>query len=150
MGVGIACVYTHFPAYVVASGTKTHLVAHCMSIMGIGNIIGRLLVGCLSNHWPAYIAHLFMTSAFVTAALSLLAPVVCRTFATQAVFSFLQALSANGFIPLMAPMCIEIVGLARLNLAYGIAIIVCGCGYLAGPPIAGNTLHYKHKVICMT
>ena len=80
-----------------------------------------------------------MTSAFVTTVLSLLAPVVCRTFVTQAVFSLLYGLNANGFIPLMAPMCIEIAGLAHLNLAYGIAIIVCGGGYLAGPPIDGKT-----------
>ena len=137
--VGYLCVYTHFPAYVLANGSSESQASQCVSMMGLGNIVGRLAVGGLANKWTNHVSHMILMSCVITAAVMLSAPLVGGSFVAQAAVSFLFGLFGNIFVPLMAPMCIEIVGVAHLNLAYGISVIVCGIGCAVGPPIAGMT-----------
>ena len=137
--VGYLCVYTHFPAYVLANGSSKSQASQCVSMMGLGNIVGRLAVGGLANKFTNHVSHMTLASCVVTAALMLSAPLVSSTFLFQATVGFFFGLFGNIFVPLMAPMCIEIVGVTHLNLAYGISVVVCGIGCAVGPPIAGMT-----------
>ena len=137
--VGYLCVYTHFPAYVLANGSSESQASQCVSMMGLGNIVGRLAVGGLANKWTNHVSHMILMSCVITAAVMLSAPLVGGSFAAQAAVSFLFGMFGNIFVPLMAPMCIETVGVAHLNLAYGISIVLCGIGSAVGPPIAGMT-----------
>ena len=137
--LALLCVYTHFPAYVMARGSSKSQASQCVSMMGLGNIVGRLATAGLSNKWTNHVSHMTLTSCVVTAALMLSAPLVSSTFLLQAAVGFLFGLFGNIFVPLMAPMCIETVGVAHLNLAYGISIVLCGIGSAVGPPIAGMT-----------
>ena len=137
--VGYLCVYTHFPAYVLANGSSESQASQCVSMMGLGNIVGRLAVGGLANKWTNHVSHMILMSCVITAAVMLSAPLVGGSFAAQAAVSFLFGMFGNMFVPLMAPMCIDIVGVAHLNLAYGISVVICGIGCAVGPPIAGMT-----------
>ena len=49
VGIGISCVYVHFPAYVMVLGTSSERASLLVSIMGFGSILGRLAIGMLTN-----------------------------------------------------------------------------------------------------
>ena len=146
MGTGISCVYTHFPAYVTSNGGSESQASQCISLMGFGGIAGRLVVGGLSNKWTGHVSHMTMTSCVIAAMIVLTAPFMGTSFALLATLSFVFALFANCFFPLMGSMCVALVGLEHLNVAYGVAMISCGGGFLAGPPVAGR-LSYRVNVL---
>ena len=49
IGIGLPCIYIHFPAYVIELGTSADHASILVSLMGCGNIIGRLGIGAITN-----------------------------------------------------------------------------------------------------
>ena len=49
IGVGSSCIYIHFPAYSIQLGTSAQGASLLVSVMGFGNIVGRLGMGVVTN-----------------------------------------------------------------------------------------------------
>ena len=58
----------------------------------------------------------------------------------------LFSLLGNCYCAVMTPLAIELVGLQGLSAASGILLFGSGIGFLCGPPIAGNLLHFFFKL----
>ena len=64
----------------------------------------------------------------------------CFTYLTHIVFCFVFGLTFGGEIGMTASVLVDVIGVNKLVLGYGIQLFFKGIGMVIGPPIIGNTL----------
>lgn len=135
--IGLACVYIHFPAYILSFNNVGMSLPPLYLAMGIGNIVCRLLAGIITNGSQTRTFYTYITSCLLAGITSLTGPYICKHYVGQIIFAFFFAFFGNTFIGLLCPVLIDLFGLTNLNLALGIGFGTSGFGLLVGPPLAG-------------
>ncbi|CAH1263358.1 SLC16A12 [Branchiostoma lanceolatum] len=119
-----------------AFGVEEYPSAFLLSILAIGDIIGRASVGLLPE-WPRFRrVDQFAMNTFLMGFITLFAP-LAKTYATMAVYSGFYGLLMGGCVPLLYSAIAEIGGANRMSSALGIIMFLRGIGNLAGPPFSG-------------
>ncbi|XP_035663733.1 monocarboxylate transporter 13-like [Branchiostoma floridae] len=119
-----------------AFGVEEYPSAFLLSILAIGDIVGRALVGLLPE-WPTFRrADQFAMNIFLMGVATLFAP-LAKTYVTMAVYSACYGLLMGGCVPLLYTAIAEIGGANRMSSALGIIMFLRGAGNLAGPPFSG-------------
>ncbi|XP_078594298.1 uncharacterized protein LOC144872061 [Branchiostoma floridae x Branchiostoma japonicum] len=119
-----------------AFGVEEYPSAFLLSILAIGDIIGRALVGLLPE-WPRFRrADQYAMNIFLMGVVTLFAP-LAKTYVTMAVYSACYGLLMGGCVPLLYSAIAEIGGANRMSSALGIIMFLRGAGNLAGPPFSG-------------
>ena len=136
INTGMSATYLHFPAYISMRDTFKR-ASMLLSVMGLGNICGRLGFGFFTNKFKPLLIPTFIFSCILTGVTMVLLPYLSRVLIGQCMFSFIFASFGNCFIPLLGPMCIRLMGVENLYTAFGVAGFVSGIGQLIGPVFAG-------------
>ncbi|XP_078673393.1 monocarboxylate transporter 13-like [Branchiostoma floridae x Branchiostoma belcheri] len=119
-----------------AFGVEEYPSAFLLSILAIGDIVGRGSVGLLPE-WPRFRrVDQFAMNSFLMGFITLFAP-LAKNYVTMAVYSASYGLLMGGCVPLLYSAIAEIGGANRMSSALGIIMFLRGIGNLAGPPFSG-------------
>ena len=70
----------------------------------------------------------------------------CFTYLTHIIFCFVFGLTFGGEIGMTASVLVDVIGVNKLVLGYGIQLFFKGIGMVIGPPMIGNALRQKCPV----
>lgn len=136
--IGISLVYLHLPYYATEKGATPMEASWLLSVIGIGVVITRLLIGVMASSGD--INELLLYSGLFGAAsvATLLFPIYSQTYAGQLGYSVMFGFYAMGCYVLIASLIIDMVGVEFLSSGFGLLMVCCGIGYLIGPPVGGK------------
>ena len=144
--IGVSLAYQHLPDYVLLYGTTREGTASLLSLIGISNCASRFITGLAINNEQIDPILVQLGSNGVVGIVFLFMPLLVQSYEGQATFAVMFGFYANCYVALLGPITIKIAGLENLSHAYGILLILCGLGFLVGPPVAG-TVHVYNKNI---
>ncbi|XP_064651217.1 monocarboxylate transporter 12-like [Lineus longissimus] len=113
---------------------KTHGTI-LLSIIGILNTIGRILIGLLTDH-PKVDCYVVYGLSLVIAGVVNMAVPFCTNFAVLAVCSAVFGLCVACFVSLRAIIIVDFLGMDQMVRGFGVVLFCQGIGFLIGPPIA--------------
>jgi len=110
--------------------------AFLLSVIGIANTIGRIILGWLSD--KTWINRLFMyNSCLVVCGISMGLSVFCNTYTTQAVYCAIFGVTSGAYVGLTSVVLVDLLGLDKLTNAFGLLLLFQGIASVCGPPIIG-------------
>jgi len=108
-----------------------------ISIIGIINTVGRLLVGWLSD-FP-FVDPLFVTNACILiSGAAVFAVPLCVNYIGFCSVAAVFGLFSSAYIALTSIVLVDLLGIAQLTNAFGLLCFLRGIAAIAGPPIAGS------------
>ncbi len=143
---GITLIYMHLPTYANSIGYNKHQVATLISIVGVANLIGRLVFGGLNSILitlsPMCLYTLGLAGAGITIILCPISNNYIWLASCSGGFGFLWA----AFGPIYPEVMIDIIDLNLLSVAYGYSMFFMAIGTLSAGPISGK-ISYKFLAI---
>ncbi|KAM7314501.1 monocarboxylate transporter 10-like [Ixodes scapularis] len=107
-----------------------------VSLIGLSNVLGRVLVGVASDSVGRGRLWLYM-ACVVTCGLSTVLCVMCTSYSCLIVYTAVYGAASGGFITLSSIVVVDLVGLNNLTNAYGLSLLCIGVAALVGPPLNG-------------
>ncbi|CAL2043897.1 unnamed protein product [Caenorhabditis brenneri] len=107
-----------------------------LTLIGIFNIVCRVLCGIIADH-PTMSALQVSNIATIIAGISMLFVPFCTELWHYIVFCIPFSAGVACFAALRSVICVELIGVEKLNNAFGILMVFMGIGAVAGGPIAG-------------
>ncbi|KAL5004460.1 hypothetical protein ScPMuIL_017916 [Solemya velum] len=135
-GVGIALLY--LPAYYVSRGSTDIEASFLVTFVGIGSIISRILVGLFVNDETVNARMVFFALLGLAGTSTCFLTLYTGTYAGKVASSLVLGLYTGGEYSIFSAVLLEMMGLERLASSVGASLLVCGIGYLVGPPMAGK------------
>ncbi|XP_064615737.1 monocarboxylate transporter 12-like [Liolophura sinensis] len=132
--ITVSWVNMYLPSYVMFNGATMTQSALLFTVMGVCNIVSRLLTGFTVAFVDKFI--LYCASFAVIAVLTTGFPFVSPSLTLSMAFAGLMGLFTGGPYVVLTPMTKDLAGLAHLATAFGVEMMVSGTGYLIGPPVA--------------
>jgi len=133
--------FQHIPALVRARGLDKDQAAYVISCIGICSTFGRIAAGWMSDRG---LAHPLTLITFCVC--SVLPPLFlltgCHHFLSFMLCAGLFGLLTGGWVALMSPLFVRILGLPLLTPAFGLLTFFRGLAALVGPPMAGYAVDY--------
>ncbi|XP_074653250.1 monocarboxylate transporter 12-like [Tubulanus polymorphus] len=111
--------------------------AFLLSIIGITNTIGRVVIGALSDHPKISALWVHNITLMITGVCNLFVP-LCTTYVTLCIYAAVFGLFAAAYISLTSIILCDILGLERLTNAFGLLTLARGISSTLGPPVAGS------------
>lgn len=129
--------YFYIPDYMLMHGFTEQDGANMISIVGITNTIGMIVLGWLGDQSWVNVTKTYMLCMFLCGISIALMPLLVVNYTTMAIlcglFGFTFA-STFSFTPIIL---VQLVSLDDFTVAYGLCLLVQGIGSLVGPPMAG-------------
>ncbi|GFO46898.1 monocarboxylate transporter family [Plakobranchus ocellatus] len=129
------------PVYIVDRaielGVEKRQAALALSMVGAGNLLGRLLVSFLADHffdnlvWNG-------TCLVLSGVATCLSPLCGSNAVLHGVYGFAFGLFIGGHVALFPVIVADLLGLSLLNDGFGILLLFRAVGTAAGTPIAGK------------
>ncbi|GFY71356.1 monocarboxylate transporter 14 [Trichonephila inaurata madagascariensis] len=139
-----ACVdvpYVYIPDLAISSGTDKESASLLISILGVLNCLGVVIVGYIGDK-PWIDSSLLYSGFILISGVSLaLVPVIVHYYATATlvgIYGF--TISAN--YTLVPIIIVNLISLDNFTGAYGLLLLVQGIASLIGPPAAGALFDY--------
>jgi len=115
-----------------------------ISIIGIINTVGRLLVGWLSD-FP-FVDSLFVTNVCIAVSgISVFCVPLCSDYISFCAVSAVFGLFSSAYIALTSIVLVDLLGIGQLTNAFGLLCFLRGISAIAGPPIAGSIFDYTQS-----
>ncbi|XP_067668638.1 monocarboxylate transporter 9-like isoform X2 [Haliotis asinina] len=130
-----ACLF-HLPNYAEHKGSTETQAASLFTVMGVGSVISRLLIGILGNDASVDYVTLHLGLLGISGLLTLCFPLYSNTYVLQMTFSAAYGLYSGGLNTLINPITIELMGLKHLAVGSGLGNFFRGIGFFVGPPLA--------------
>ncbi|XP_061486400.1 monocarboxylate transporter 5 isoform X2 [Rhineura floridana] len=129
------------PTFHLAARAKTLDIdlmdtAYIISVAGITETISLLFSGWIADQNWIKKCHYHKTYLILCGVTNLLCP-LATTFPLLMFYSVIFAIFSGGYLALLLPVLVDLVGASRFHSALGLASFIAGFGVLAGPPIAG-------------
>ncbi|KAJ1524199.1 hypothetical protein ONE63_010720 [Megalurothrips usitatus] len=138
-------------AYISAYGEKTVGLSKLessllVSVIGIANLIGRLVLGYVSD--KPWVNRLLVYNLSLTiAGVGTVLVVVCNDFWSLAIYASVFGFTIGAYVGLTSVILVDLLGLDKLTNAFGLLLLFQGLASFVGPPIGGIlydvTLSYK-------
>ncbi|XP_021368367.1 monocarboxylate transporter 9-like isoform X1 [Mizuhopecten yessoensis] len=128
-----------------STGSSMVEAAFLTSLIGIGSIISRVLVGIAAVDGGVDRQLLYFGSYGVIGVLTLTSPFYCTSYWSKACFSSLFGLYTGGSWTLLGPITVELVGIQNLASGFSIEMAAAGLGFLSGPIICGYMMNGMDK-----
>ncbi|XP_022185604.2 monocarboxylate transporter 3 [Nilaparvata lugens] len=110
--------------------------AFLLSIIGMTNIVARILIGWLAD-FPWVNSMLFSNLSLLIGAIAVgLAP-FCHSYNAYVIMSIFFGIAVAGFISLTSITLVDLLGLDKLTNAFGLLILFRGVATIFGSPLAG-------------
>ncbi|KAJ7332871.1 hypothetical protein JRQ81_015051 [Phrynocephalus forsythii] len=126
----------HLAARAKTLGINPMDTAYIITVSGITETVCLLLSGWIADQdWiKKYNYH--KTYLILCGITNLLGP-LATTFSLLMTYSVIFAIFSGGYLALLLPVLVDLVGAPNFHSALGFASFVAGFGVIAGPPIAG-------------
>lgn len=107
-----------------------------LSVIGISNTLGRVLLGYLSD--KNCINRLWLYNSSLTiCGLSTALSSFCVDYKSTAAYSAIFGATAGAYVSLTSVILVDLLGLDKLTNAFGLLLVFEGVACLVGPPITG-------------
>ncbi|KAL8585917.1 hypothetical protein ACOMHN_061078 [Nucella lapillus] len=130
-------VLTYMPNLAVSKGIPKEQAAYLISIVGITNIVGRILAGVFTDTVRVRSVWLYVTALFLAAAVNYAIP-WCDSFALLASASAVFGLCMAVAVSMRTIVLAEELGIQVLTQSFGIVACFQGVAFTVNPPIAGK------------
>lgn len=124
--------------YYYANGSSLAEASFITSLIGIGSILSRMMMGLAAVDTSIDPKILYFGAYGILTLLIFFLPLYGKYRSGKIVCSLLYGLYSGGTWSLLSPITVEIVGLYNLATAFGIEMIAAGTGFFIGPVIGGE------------
>lgn len=134
--IGFNVPYVYLPDRAVKLGYSKADGARLISVVGIANTIGRVILGYISDSKRVNRLYIYsggLTLCGVASALSFL----CNDMKSLSAYAAFFGLSIGCYVSLTSVLLVDLLGLERLTSAFGLLLLFQGVASLIGPPLAG-------------
>ncbi|KFM70016.1 Monocarboxylate transporter 14, partial [Stegodyphus mimosarum] len=121
----------------VQKGVGRDAAAFLLSIIGITNLLGRLLFGWLVDKAGLKALDVNNMCLAVSGISTLVLP-FCNSYATIVAACTFFSLFVSAYISLTSIILVDMVGLDRLTNSFGLLSLFRGAASIIGPPVAGS------------
>ena len=135
MTIGLFVPFVFLKPYAQDHGISAGTAATLVSVLGLGSLGGRLILGMFAGRLG--ILRLYRLCFSVLAASFVIWLFAGSSFAALAAFAFLLGTAYGGYVALSPVAAAELFGLTGLGAVLGALYTAGGFGGLIGPPIAG-------------
>ncbi|KAJ6659515.1 hypothetical protein lerEdw1_018750 [Lerista edwardsae] len=126
----------HLAARAKTLGIDPMDTAYIILVAGIIETATLLLSGWIADQNWIKKYHYHKTYLILCGITNLLCP-LATTFSSLMAYSVTFAMFSGGYLALLLPVLVDLVGAPRFHSALGLASLIAGLGVIAGPPIAG-------------
>lgn len=137
VNAGMSAVYVHLPTYATTKGFSDGQSYFLISLVGVGSLMGRLLVGVAGNSIDIDELNLSGGCLAIAGMATLVLPAFADSYNAFMVYSVIWGFYHGGMSPLLLAMSVEMVGVKALASAFAAEMVFCGIGFIVGPIIAG-------------
>ncbi|XP_070795752.1 monocarboxylate transporter 5 [Pituophis catenifer annectens] len=131
----------HLAARAKTLGIDPMDTAYIILVAGIVETVSLLISGWIANQNWTKTYHYHKTYLILCGLTNLLCP-LATTFPLLMSYSVTFAIFSGGYLALLFPVLVDLVGAARFHSALGVASFIAGFGVIVGPPIAGWLYDY--------
>ncbi|XP_075766381.1 monocarboxylate transporter 5 isoform X8 [Pelodiscus sinensis] len=125
----------------------TQLLIDFYGWQGIIETVSQLLSGWIADQNWIKKYHYHKTYLILCGITNLLAP-LATSFPLLMVYAGSFAIFCGGYLALLLPVLVDLVGVPRLHSSLGFASFFAGIAVIAGPPIAGWLYDYTQTYAC--
>ncbi|XP_074833743.1 monocarboxylate transporter 5 isoform X2 [Carettochelys insculpta] len=137
----------HLVARAKTLGIDSMDASYLISAAGIIEAVSQLLSGWIANQNWIKKYHYHKTYLILCGITNLLGP-LATSFPLLMVYSVSFAIFCGGYLALLLPVLVDLVGVPRLHSSLGFASFFAGIAVIAGPPIAGWLYDYTQTYAC--
>jgi len=128
--------FIYLPKMAESFGHSKESSTFLVSILGITNIVARILCGWLSDR-PQVNALMINNVALVLAGIATILVPFFKPYWLLCVYCVVFGMGTACFASLRSVICVELLGLEKLTNAFGLLLLFMGIASLVGSPFAG-------------
>ncbi|NXR26181.1 MOT5 protein, partial [Cinclus mexicanus] len=139
--------FFHLVARARTLGMSSRDGSYLIAVAGITEMLSQLLSGWLADHNWTKKYHFHVTYLLLSGVTNLLGP-LATTFPLLLAYTVAFAIFSGGFMALVLPVLVDLVGVEKLHSYLGFAAFFAGIAAMGGPPLAGWLYDYTQTYVC--
>ncbi|XP_034000767.1 monocarboxylate transporter 5 isoform X1 [Trematomus bernacchii] len=139
--------YFHLSARARTLGIGAMDASFIISVAGITETIAQLASGWLTDRYLLHKYHYHKAYLILCGLVNLLCP-LATSYILLMVYAVFFAIFCGGYMALLLPVLVDLVGADKLNNSMGFSMFFVGLGCLTGPPLAGFLYDYTQTYDC--
>ncbi|XP_026859640.1 monocarboxylate transporter 5 isoform X2 [Electrophorus electricus] len=133
--------YFHLSARARNLGIDPMDASFIISVAGITETVAQLASGWVADRNLVHKYHYHKAYLILCGIVNLLSP-LATSYILLMVYAVFFAIFCGGYMALLLPVLVDLVGPAKLNNSMGFSMFFVGLGCLTGPPLAGFLYDY--------
>lgn len=139
--------YFHLSARARTLGIDAMDASFIISVAGITETIAQLVSGWVTDRNLFHKYHYHKAYLILCGLVNLLSP-LATSYILLMVYAVFFAIFCGGYMALLLPVLVDLVGSERINNSMGFSMFFVGLGCLTGPPLAGFLYDYTQTYDC--
>ncbi|XP_029290803.1 monocarboxylate transporter 5 [Cottoperca gobio] len=139
--------YFHLSARARTLGIGAMDASFIISVAGITETIAQLASGWVTDRNLFHKYHYHKAYLILCGLVNLLSP-LATSYILLMVYAIFFAIFCGGYMALLLPVLVDLVGSDKLNNSMGFSMFFVGLGCLTGPPLAGFLYDYTQTYDC--
>ncbi|KAF0036351.1 hypothetical protein F2P81_011663 [Scophthalmus maximus] len=139
--------YFHLSARARTLGINAMDASFIISVAGITETIAQLASGWVTDRNLFHKYHFHKAYLILCGLVNLLSP-LADSYILLMVYGVFFAVFCGGYMALLLPVLVDLVGSEQLNNSMGFSMFFVGLGCLTGPPLAGFLYDYTQTYDC--
>ncbi|XP_036958897.1 monocarboxylate transporter 5 [Acanthopagrus latus] len=139
--------YFHLSARARTLGIDAMDASFIISVAGITETIAQLASGWVTDRNLFHKYHYHKAYLILCGLVNLLSP-LATSYILLMVYAIFFAIFCGGYMALLLPVLVDLVGADKLNNSMGFSMFFVGLGCLTGPPLAGFLYDYTQTYDC--
>uniref|UniRef100_UPI00358E23A3 monocarboxylate transporter 5 isoform X2 n=1 Tax=Myxine glutinosa TaxID=7769 RepID=UPI00358E23A3 len=127
--------YFHLAARAQTLGISPRRTSIIIALAGITETVAQLMSGWLADQNYTRRTHYLKVYLLLCGVLTLISP-LATTFLWLLVYAICFAVFCGGYLPLLLPVMVDMLGVHKVRSVYGLSMFFVGFGCLTGPPAA--------------
>ncbi|XP_075298948.1 monocarboxylate transporter 5 isoform X1 [Opisthocomus hoazin] len=137
----------HLVARARTLGISSMDASYLISVAGITETVSQLLSGWVADQNWTKKYHYHVAYLVLSGITNLLCP-LATTFPLLLTYAVAFAVFCGGFMALVLPVLVDLVGVQQLHSYLGFAAFFAGIAAIGGPPLAGWLYDYTQTYVC--
>ncbi|XP_051950382.1 monocarboxylate transporter 5 [Xyrauchen texanus] len=139
--------YFHLSARARNLGIDPMDASFIISVAGITETVAQLASGWVTDRNLIHKYHYHKAYLILCGVVNLLSP-LATSYILLMVYAVFFAIFCGGYMALILPVLVDLVGSEKLNNSMGFSMFFVGLGCLTGPPLAGFLYDYTQTYDC--
>ncbi|NXO77766.1 MOT5 protein, partial [Sitta europaea] len=139
--------FFHLVARARTLGMSSRDGSYLIAVAGVTEMLSQPLSGWLADHGWTKKYHFHVTYLLLCGLTNLLGP-LATSFGLLLAYTTALATFCGGFMALVLPVLVDLVGVEKLHSYLGFAAFFAGIAAMAGPPLAGWLYDYTQTYVC--